>query len=426
MRTLSWLAFATLVACGNSPDPRVIAGGGIGDGDIDGLVNVYVIDNVTYQPIADATVEVGGSQATTDDTGLVIFQDVSGPQTIAVKAAGYRMTVWEGANGANVTVPLTVLGNPTAQQATISGSITAWDAVSVAAQHVKAALVLYSQTDDLGDAANNIATPNNGNLCLNQTTCDFSVVTRTGTVTLVAAIIDIDTKGTLAGDDDTQTIIGWATAPSIQVDAGVDQSGIALSLVQAGELQNATIDYGTPPAALANTAAVIGVEVSKDEVVQLPVLPAGATSVLVPMPGAFAADATYRLTAIAQTTDGDMGPQSIVVRRAQTEPALVADQWLLPPANVTATRTSASFDIVAGAKVHGVQWSDANGILLEITMFDTKVHSTDVPELVALPATGALTAKAQGIGADLDVKNFSLDTDKELLWGVAAQPIAVP
>jgi hypothetical protein len=45
---------------------------------------------------------------------------------------------------------------------------------------------------------------------------------------------------------------------------------------------------------------------------------------------------------------------------------------------------------------------------------------------VALPATGTLTVKAQGIGADLDVKNFSLDKDKKLLWGVSAQPITIP
>ena len=38
------LAFACgasiVAACGNNPDPRIIAGGGIGDGDIDGVLNV--------------------------------------------------------------------------------------------------------------------------------------------------------------------------------------------------------------------------------------------------------------------------------------------------------------------------------------------------------------------------------------------------
>lgn len=427
MRILYSLAFVTFVAaCGNSPDPRVIAGGGIGDGDIDGVVNIYVIDGVSYKPLADATVDIGGKQATTDETGLVIFQDVSGPQTVAVKASGYRMTVWQDANGANMTIPLTLLGNLTAQQATITGSITGWDAVSVAPQHVKAAAVFYSQTDDLGDAANNIKTPNNGNICLAGTTCNFTVNVRTGTVTLIAAVLDIDTKGTVSGTDDTQTIIGWATSSSLQVNAGVNQSDVAMSLIAAGNLQNATIEFGTPPAALAKNDALVGIELSKDEVVQLPVLPSGATTVLVPMPTAFAPNATYRLTAIAQTTDGDMGPQSIVLRRGQTTSSLGADQWLLPPTNVTATRTSASLDAVTDAKLHSVQWSDSTGILLEITLFDVKKTTTTIPAVVALPASGTLTAKAQGIGADLDLKNFSLDKDKELLWGVAAQPITIP
>ena len=35
---------------GNHPDPMTIAGGGIGGGAIDGVVNLYVIDDATRQP----------------------------------------------------------------------------------------------------------------------------------------------------------------------------------------------------------------------------------------------------------------------------------------------------------------------------------------------------------------------------------------
>src|SRR3978361_1271575 len=134
MRTFFVLALL-VAACGNSPDPRLIKGGGVGDGAIDGVVNVYVIDNDSYAPIVDATVEVAGKQATTDDTGLVIFQDVSGAQTAAVKAAGYRGAVWQGVNGANLTIPVNKLGNLTAQQATLSGTVANWDAVTVPSGH---------------------------------------------------------------------------------------------------------------------------------------------------------------------------------------------------------------------------------------------------------------------------------------------------
>src|SRR3569832_111884 len=194
MRTFFVLAFIT--ACGNSPDPRVIKGGGVGDGAIDGAVNVYVTDHDTYAPIADATVEVAGKQQQTDDTGLVIQGDVSGPQTIAVKAAGYRGAVWQDVDGANVTIAVTKLGTLTAQQATLTGSIAGWDQVTVPAGHIKAGVVGYSQSDTFGDEDNNIKPPNNANTCFgNPSTCTFSVATHTGTVTLTAAIGGREPRG---------------------------------------------------------------------------------------------------------------------------------------------------------------------------------------------------------------------------------------
>ena len=414
-------------ACGNKPDPRVIPGGGIGDGDIDDLVNVYVIDNDTYAPIADATVEIGTTDQTTDETGLVIFQNVSGAQTITVSASGYRGTVWEGANGANVTIPVTKLGTATPQQATLSGSIASWDSVTVAQGHLKAAAILYSQDDNIDDSENNITTPNNGNICgVTGTTCDWTVATRTGTVTLFAAIIDRDTKGTVTTDDDTTSIIGWATAPSVQVNSGVAQSGLELTMVDAGDLQTVTIDLGTPPAALTTTQAVIGVELANNEVVQLPLYAqTDTTSMLAPLPSVFAVGATYRLTAVAETTDDATGPQSIDIERGLTTTSLAATRWLEPPTNVVASRTSASFDAVATAKAHSIQWSDSTGILVEITLFDNTVTTATVPDLVALPATGALSVKPQGIGADFDIHDFSLEDDKDLLWGVSTQPTTV-
>jgi hypothetical protein len=58
-------------------------------------------------------------------------------------------------------------------------------------------------------------------------------------------------------------------------------------------------------------------------------------------------------------------------------------------------------------------------------MFDSNKITATVPELLALPATGTLTAKAQGIGADIDISNFSLDTDIDLLWGISVQPMTI-
>jgi hypothetical protein len=422
------LAVLFVVACGNDPDPRLIAGGGIGDGEIDGKLNVYVIDNTTEEPIANATVHVGKVEDTTDETGLVVFGDLSGSQTISVKADGYRGTVWAGANGANVTIPITV-ADDTPDQATLSGSIPGWTGTDVQPMHVKAALITYSQTDQLGDKANNIPQTGGGNVCgIGTNTCNWSVVTRTGAVTLIAMIVDIDTKGTATSMDDTTTIIGWAFLGGLSVAKGVNQSGLQLTMIEAGNLNNVSIDLGTPPAALTKTESLVGVELAGGEVVQLPTFIAeDPSAVLVPKGDVFAPGATYRLTALASTTSGDMGAQSAVVRHGLTGTSLDAGEWLTPPTGVTMTRTNASWDIVTDAAVHQMQWTDASSnVVLEISVFDTKLTSIDIPALVALPSSGQLTGKLSGIGADLDVKNFSLDEDRDKLWGISAQPVTIP
>src|ERR1043165_499270 len=72
---------------GNHPAPQLIPGGGIGGGAIDGVVNLYVIDDTTRQPLANATVRVGTLDGTTDATGLFVAEGVVGPQTVIATVA---------------------------------------------------------------------------------------------------------------------------------------------------------------------------------------------------------------------------------------------------------------------------------------------------------------------------------------------------
>jgi hypothetical protein len=199
-------------------------------------------------------------------------------------------------------------------------------------------------------------------------------------------------------------------------------------MVEAGNLERLTIDLGTPPAGLTEKSAIVGIEVSKDEVIQMPLLLAtDQTMLLAPKRTVFGPDANYRLSAIAQTTSGETGAQSIVLSRGLRDTALVAGTWLVPPTGVAVSRTHASWERVADAKIHSVAWDDAAGrALLEITMFDGSLTEIDVPALVALPASGALTARVTGIGADIDLHDFSLEEDADLLWGIAEQPVAIP
>jgi hypothetical protein len=428
MRAL--LALGLLVGCSNDVDPRTIPGGGVGDGEIDGEVNVTIIDDQTDEVIANATVAIGESEKRTDAKGRVTFSDVEGAQTIAVKAESYRSTVWADVNGANITIPLKPsTGTTTPAQATLAGTVAGWDTINVDAGHAKVAVITYSQTDDLGDEANNLKTPGNTNICFAGAECNWSVVTRTGSVTVFAMILDRDLKGTPATlEDDTNTVIGYAFKPGITVADGVDQSGLVLDLLEAGNLETVTLDLGTPPPGLPERLNLVGIEVSSDEVIQLPLFLffPDDTELVVPKRTSFGGNGTYRLSALAGTSMGDMGAQSIILRQGQETTTLAAGTWLVPPVNVDITRTTASFDAVVGATAHSVVWSDSTGELLEITSFNAKTADFEVPSLVALPSAGTLSAKAQAIGADFDVNDFSLEDDSELLWGISTQPVSIP
>lgn len=411
-----------------TPPPRVIAGGGIGDGPIDGVANVYVIDDGTRSPISGATVRVGTVEGQTDGTGLFVAEGVTGPQTVIVKAGTYRAEMWVGANGTNMTFNLSPGAEATPASATLSGTVDL-SSITVAAGHLKLALVFYSQTDDIGDADNEIPTADGANVCntglANNQPCTYSIEARTGKVALLAAVFDRDLKGTPANpDDDTQTLIGWASRTGITVTGGVDQTGQDLTLVDVGMLGNVTVDFGSPPSGLNTVGAIIGIDLGADGVFQIPLFrtPTDPT-LLTPKLAAFSATG-YRLTAIANSGDAATAPNSIVLRRGLTASPLPAGTWLTPPANATATRTSAAWTAVAGATVHSVQYTQGTASLLNITVFDSTTQVT-IPELVSLPL-GMLRVEISAIGAaGLDVNNFSLDAESDKLAQVTVQPVLI-
>lgn len=414
---------------GNHPPPRVIAGGGIGDGAIDGVVNLYVIDDDTRLPIANATVRVGAVSGLTDASGLFVARDVSGPQTVIAKATGYRSELWIGANGANLTLDLQPAVRPPPGRADLSGQIAQYGDVTVVAGHTRIATIAYSQSDDLGDAANNLKTAGDANTCIGATgPCTFKVTVRTGRVGLIAAIFDRDLKGTADPGDDTMTLVRWAYRSGITVTDGVNQSGQDLTLIDPLSAGPATIEFGAPPPSLSSVAGLIGLDAGGDGVYQLPVLrtPAEAT-LAVPRLAALGATG-YRLTAIAQDGASSTATQSVVLRRGLTGSTLAVGAWLAPPASVTVTRTTAAWSAVPGATVTGIEYTQGSATvthLLSATVFDGSTSLT-IPDLVALPVTGIIDAKLSAIGATgLDVSSFGLDADRTKLDRVAAQPVTL-
>jgi hypothetical protein len=419
---------------GNHPPPRVIAGGGIGDGPVDGVVNLYVIDDASRMPVDGASVDVGSVSGTTDATGLFVADGVMGAQTMAVAAAGYRSELWLGANGANVTIDVKAAIDPSPTQAHVSGSITGFESIVVPAGHHKMAIVTYSQDDKATDAENNLTTPSYGNYCDTATgsaACTFTVITRTGHVALIAAIVDHDLNGTPTNPaDDKYTIIGWAQTTGLVVQDGVDQSGIALSMVPVGSLTSTTVDFGSPPGSLPNVAAVIGIETATDGTLELApafLTPAAPTLALTPKLDAFPG-ATYRLTGIANNNNGTnsaTAATSIVLQRGLTGGPFAAGTWLAPPAGLSLTRTAGSWSAVSGALVTGATYDiDSTQHLLSVTALDGSTSFT-LPSVLALPATGDLIASGTALAGTLDLTSFSIDSDLAKVTGLSSQPMTI-
>jgi len=435
MRKLALLAI--LAACGgddtaspdsptgNHPDPMVIAGGGITGGAIDGVVNLYAIDDATRMPIQGAMVRVGTIEGTTDATGLFVADGVVGKQDVVVTAAGYRSEYWIGANGANMTFDLHA-ANPTVAQATLSGSITGFDQITVPTGHAKVGLVGYSQDDLAPDAANNLTTPNSGNVCIVTTAntgCNFQIVTRAGKVTLIGMVFDYDTKGTQTTADDTQTLISYASRTGITVSDGVAQTGQDLTVIPMAMTSTVAVDFGTPPSGLTQLLGLVGIEMADGSgVIQLPVISNTVSSAPVPSLASFSG-ATYRLSAIAQTTATPPN-QAITLHRHLSTTSLAAGEWTPPPANVTVDRTSASWTNVTGALIHGVEYDSGSTGILSITSFDGTATAT-IPDLVSIPS-GSLTVKVQALaGSGLDLTDLEIDRDREKLTAVGVANVAL-
>jgi hypothetical protein len=400
----------------------VIPGGGISGGAIDGVVNLYVIDDATRMPVSGATVRVGTVDGTTDATGLFVANGVTGKQDVVVTAPGYRSVMWVGANGANMTVDLTK-ANPPLPQATLSGSITGFAQLTVPVGHLKVAIVSYSQDDLAIDAENNLTTPSMGNQCIvamPNTGCNFQVVTRAGKVSLIAPIVDYDPHGTQTTTDDTLTLIGYAVKTGITVTDGQNQSGQDLTILPSNALVTPAIDLGSPPSGPTQTLALVGIELGDGSgVFQLAI--AGMID-QVPSLDNFTG-AMYRLSAIAQDTATPL-QQAIVLRRHQTTTTLAAGTWTAPPMNASASRIQASWPPVAGATIHGAEYSSGSTGVLSITSFDG-TSSVMIPDLITMP-TSSLTVKVQALQADgLDVNDFAIDRDREKVTAVGVANLAV-
>ncbi len=433
-----WLA-AVVAACGGSSrgddddndvvdidgaganaDPMLIPGGGVRSGAIDGVVHVHAIDDDS--PISGADVYVNGLQGTTDGTGLITFRDsaLSGPQTVTVVAPGYATATWIGANGTNITVPMT--DTPASvPQATVSGTIAGWDSMDPAFGNYILALVLYSQSDRLTGPENRIEQPMSGdtpaNVCvksiLDDGPCNWQLRARTGRQIHYAILAE----GTPLGDpddpfDDDFELIGFAASGVVDLSAGANMSGVNLPRLTGG---NTSVTFSIPsaPPGLNEALAVptIVVPGAGRLLFPLPLVRAGNTTTQVPSLSGPLASGRYDAVGLATQSLSQLDPYSSSFQHDLDFSQIVSlDSWLAPPSGLSASGGSYSYNAVSGTALHAIVFLDSADNFKWTVMILDGTTSFGKPAGAPDPTSGATEMQVSAVDwPGVNLGSFSLN-----------------
>jgi hypothetical protein len=454
--SFSWSAGAVLfvVGCGGvsgPPTPKVIPGGGVADGKIDGNLFVHVTDEETRTPLSSASVRVGEASdpapctVLTDSTGLARFEpdscpSLKGPVMLTVSANAYAPATWIGVNATNVTLPLRPMNPPAVDSASVSGTIAGWAAMPApATNHQTLALIGYSQSNTLGDRANEIPQGTRkvrvlltdvdipGNLCVINalvSNCDWQLKTRTGAQAIIGIIVDQFTNGTDDEADDTFTVTGYAMKRGLNYAANDSATGVTLEMIADTDMQTFTASFPSLPSGMDYMGAFPALELGEEGRIAFttPALDMARTTTRVPKLAGALANAHYSLIAQAQDSMEQSNPSSLAwVHQANVGGTVAVPSWLAPPSNISFSGGTYSFSAVAGATIQGGEILNMAGQRVwSITVFD-KSTSFTLPGLSPDPLpVGMLTFEASAMQIPgTDVNNFKIDDVRDKITAIS-------
>jgi hypothetical protein len=462
MRNLLGVTFLTVVtvSCGGvsgPPMPRLIPGGGVGDGAINGTLHVHVTDDDTREVVAAATVRVGESaatapcQLTTDSTGLASFEpegcpSLKGKVTVTVSATGYAPTTWIGVNGANLTIPIRSMARPAIETATATGTIAGWDDLPAPETgHQTLAIIGASQSPDLGDRANDLpqgmrdvtvggvlTTPIPANVCVRNALaddCNWRLTTRTGPQAHFAIIVDQDDRGTPQDDtDDTFTAIAWAIKTGLTFSAGDTASGETLTMIADADMQPFNVSFASPPSGLDVIVGYPVLELGAEGRIAIisPLLDAAHTTSRVPKATGPLAGATLGLIAQARGAMDEEEPATLRWLRGVDASATTAvNNWLPSPSAITASSGMFSFAGVTGATIHGAELKTMAGERVwSVSIFDGSTSFT-LPGLSPNPLPmGMMRLQASALQIPgVSLTNVSFDDARDKITGLSSDEI---
>ncbi len=390
-------------ADGAPGSPMLISGGGVANGPVAGTMHVFVVEHDSATPIAGAHVQLGDGgtfTGTTDATGLVTFKDASltGAQIVTATASGHAAATWFGANGADVTIPLTPspLSTPTAHA---TGTIAGWDSLPAPSfAHYTLGVVLYSFVANVGDPANGLTQGTDASgapldTCLNGSPCAWQLTARTGAQVHYAMIVDGDSKGTSTVNDDTFTLIGYAAGSPSTLSANQTQSNESLAMIDTNAETSLSVSFPSAPSGLAHLVAIPMLDLGADGKIPfaLPTITPQQTSTMVLAPtGQFAG--SYDLVALATPNATTKTPYSTVLQNGVTLPSVTIDPFLAAPTGLSASGGTYSFTKVSGASLHYGQFASSSGtVAWSVAILDGS-SSFALPKVSPDPLpTGTLT-----------------------------------
>jgi hypothetical protein len=450
------------VACGGvsgPPMPRLIPGGGVGDGPINGSLFVHVIDDDTRGPVANATVRVGAAsdpnpcEEITSSTGLVTFDatncpNLSGAVTITAYATTHAPSTWIGVNGTNLTMNVRAISSPVIGTASVSGTIAGWaNLPPPATNHNTLGFIAASSSPALGDRENNpaqgmrdvevlvdgVATPIPfpANACVRASwveenvsfevdDCDWQIVTRTGPQAHFAIIVDQDTKGTRDNDaDDTFTVIGWAIKRNVDPGNNAVLSGETLDRIPDTDMQSFTASFASPPSGFNAVGGfpVLNLGGEGNISVTLPALTRESPMTRIPKPVGPLAGARYDFIGQARdAADQPLPATTTWLRNVDPSSTAQVTSWMPPPTVIAMSTGTFSFAPVSGATVHGAELQTMDGQRRwSITIFDGSSSFTlpgVTPDPLPLGTTRFVVSALKIPGADLDDIAFDQLRDK--------------
>jgi len=452
---LAVAAVLLVVGCGGvsgPPKPRLIPGGGVGDGPIDGTLYVHVTDEETRDVLSSASVRVGDASdptpctVLTDSTGLAKFEPdgcpgLKGRVTLTVSATGHAAATWIGINAANITMPLKPMNPPAVDSATVSGTIAGWDSMPVpAAHHQTLALIGYSQSNMLGDRANEIAQGTRavtvgtasftipGNLCVINAAvsdCSWQLNTRTGAQAIIGIIVDQFDSNTPDDDtDDTFTVTSYAMKRGLSYTAGENATGVTLEMIADTDMQTFTASFPSLPSGMDYMGAFPALELGEEGRIGFttPALDMARTTTRVPKLTGTLASAHYSLIAQAQDSQEQSNPSTLAwVHEAAVSSTVSVPTWLAPPSNLAVRDGSFGFSVVPGATIQGGEIRNITGqTVWSISIFD---YSTGfaLPGLSPDPLpVGTLTFEASAMqipGVNLGA--FTIDDVRDRITAIS-------